>query len=153
MIASILSAPCAARRMLAPGALALMLAACVDGDTNPPSFTAPQGASARQALEGFAITLAVADVIGDNCRDYGIRKNYSSTRSLIRSYTDNLIRQGYSPQELERATQTLSPVAGAGKAVDYVKARGAREGDRASLCRVGQREIASGTSVGRLLRN
>lgn len=143
-------------RVFVVGGLALLVAGCVQTtNPTPPMLHAPRGASAKQALESFAITIAIADVISSNCRSYGIRKNYRDTDSITRTYIMTLVQQGYNPQELERAASHISRDVNAtvGKAIRYLTQRGARQNDAASLCRVGQREISAGTSVGRLLRN
>lgn len=115
-------------------------------------MTAPPGATAEQAIEGFVLTAGIADFIGENCWRYGIRKNFRSEDQLIEEYVWTLIQEGYRYPDLVRATENLSQEAIDQKAIQYVMSRGAREDDLGSLCRVGLNEIAAGTSIGRLLR-
>jgi uncharacterized protein (DUF849 family) len=143
----------AARILRGFGLLALgaMLAGCVE-ETPSVSVAPPKGVSAASAVESFIIAVATADVIGDRCGAAGIRKGFSSVDALVDSYTRNLVRAGYSEEELVRAVDGLSYDRVGEKAVARLKSQGVREGDTASLCRYGVNEIAAGSAVGRLLR-
>jgi uncharacterized protein (DUF849 family) len=132
-------------------ALGLFLTACVE-DTPSVSIAPAKGASAASAVESFVITVATADVIGDNCGDAGIRRGYSSVDALLDSYVRNLSRSGYSEAELVRAVDGLSYDRVGDTAVARLRARGVRQGDTASLCRYGRDEIARGSAIGKLLK-
>ncbi|NJM83057.1 MAG: DUF5333 domain-containing protein [Tabrizicola sp.] len=131
--------------------LGLLLGGCVD-EQGPVSVAPPKGASAELALEEFAIAVATAEVIGDNCAPFGIKRAYRSSDTLIVDYVGGLQKQGYSLPEIERAVDSLSTEASISKAKRRAAAQGVREGDVASLCRYGNSEIAAGSTIGRLLR-
>jgi hypothetical protein len=139
-------------RPMAAIVLGLAVSACVP-ETTTPRILPPPGASPRQAMEEFVIAVATADVVGDACGTYGIRKNYNDTDTLIRSYILELYEQGYSLQELERAVDTASVASAGQKSIRRLQAAGVRQGDLASLCRYGKAEMAKGSAIGRLLRS
>jgi Family of unknown function (DUF5333) len=139
-------------RYLILGACGLLLAGCVS-ETSVVEIRPAKGVSAERALEDFVILAGTADFIGENCRSYGIRKNYRSADQLIASYARGLERQGYSQQELAEAIDGFSYDAVVDKAVARLAAGGAREGDLGSICRLGLKEISAGTPLGRLLRS
>ena len=142
-----------ARRLWGAGILAaaMLLQACVEAQPTV-SVSPPKGASAESALEEFAIMVATADVLGDYCRSYGIRKAYSSRDRLVADYLDKLMRAGYSRTELMQAADRLSTQAAIRKAHARLKAAGVREKDPDSFCRYGLKEIAADRPVGKLLQ-
>ncbi len=131
-------------------AVGLFLAACVP-ETDTVALAPPKGVSADRALEEFAITVATADTVGDYCRSFGIRKNFSSTDRLISRYVSELQAQGYSLQQLQSALNRVSVTSAGSKAIQRLEARGVRQNNLASLCRYGRQEIAAGSAIGRLL--
>jgi Family of unknown function (DUF5333) len=132
-------------------ALGLLLTACVE-DTGSVSVAPAPGASAASAIENFVITVATADVIGDNCGAAGIAKGYSSMDALLDGYVRNLQRAGYDGNEVLRAVDGLNYDRVGNTAITRLKARGVRQGDTASLCRYGRDEIARGSAIGKLLK-
>ena len=138
-------------RVFVFAAIAVLLAGCV-AETGTPQIRPAKGASAEQAFESFAILFVAAELIGESCGAFGIRRNYVSKQQLITVYVAALERDGYSGPEMLRVIDRMSKEAVAIKAVARLKAGGVRDNDRASLCKYGLKEISSGTALGKLLR-
>jgi len=133
------------------GLVAVGLSACAAPSANL-NVSAPQGATAYQAVESFTRTLGTAEAIATVCARQGIKRSYSDSRTVSRDYVNTLIRQGYSAESLAAATEQLDRKKSLAQSVKYLESRGARKGDAKSLCAVGRNEIAQGTAVGKLLR-
>jgi hypothetical protein len=132
--------------------MALLLSGCV-AETSSPVVKPAAGVSAKAALEEFVLTLASAEFIDDRCRTTGLRKAYSSPDHMIMTYATGLVDQGYSLAELDRVLDTIVIDDLAAKGFGRLKAKGVKDGDDASVCRVGRAEIAADTAIGRLLRD
>lgn len=150
-LAGCLNAWTARSRVSVFAAIGLLMAGCV-AETGASQIRPAKGVSAGQAVESFVILGATAVFTAQNCGAFGIRKNFVSQDQLIREYFGALQREGYSLQDLEEAVNRLSEEAVTAKAIARLKAQGVRDGDLGSLCRYAQKEIAAGTSLGKLLR-
>lgn len=138
-------------RMLVVVAFGLMTSACVP-EAEAPKLQPPPGASAKLALEEFIIAAATAKVIGETCTGYGIQKGFNNSRSLSAQYVGAMRQQGYSQAEMKRAVDRISAWETTERAFERLTAAGVKDGDVASLCRYGKREIAKGSAIGKLLR-
>ena len=138
-------------RMLVVVAFGLMTSACVP-EAETPKLQPPPGASAQLALEEFIIAAATAKVIGETCTGYGIQKGFNNSRSLSAQYVGAMRQQGYSQAEMKRAVVRISAWETTERAFKRLTAAGVKDGDVASLCRYGKREIAKGSAIGKLLR-
>lgn len=141
------------RRFAKAGMLAvcLMVGACVP-ETPVPTVTYPASTSVDRSLEDFAIVAASAEIVAEFCGSSGIRRNFTNTDALARSYVMGALDQGHSLEELEAALARVSMTEAAKKAIRRLEAQGVRTGDIGSLCRYGKSEIAKGSAVGKLLR-
>lgn len=138
-------------RILAVAAFGLMTSACVP-EAEAPKLQPPPGSSAKVALEEFIIAAATAKVIGETCTGYGIQKGFNNSRSLSAQYVGAMRQQGYSEAEMKRAVDRISAWETTERAFERLTAAGVKDGDVASLCRYGKREIAKGSAIGKLLR-
>jgi hypothetical protein len=133
-------------------ALIFVVAGCAP-ESNAVVASPAAGTSAQTALEEFALLIATAEFIDEKCRASGVRKAYTSPDRMIRTYVAGLQRQGYSEKDLLDALDKISIDEAAARGFARLKKKGVREGDAASVCRVGRSEIAADSAVGRLLRN
>ncbi|WP_158968379.1 DUF5333 family protein [Chachezhania sediminis] len=133
------------------GALTLlaMAAACTP---RPPAIMPAEGATAKQAVDSFMRTVAIADGLAEACADYGVLPAYKDPVQLTQDYVVKLEGLGYDPAELAAAATMPSPGTQLKWEIGYVNARGASLGDRVSVCALAQSEIEKGTPVGSLLR-
>jgi Family of unknown function (DUF5333) len=133
-------------------AFGLMTSACVP-TTDVPKLQPPADVTAQTALEEFMFTVSAAKLVGDRCGGYGIRKAFNGTNPLVLQYIAEMREQGYSQAELEQAADRLTAIDTTNRAIERLTAAGVRDGDLPSLCSYGQREIAKGSAVGKLLRS
>ena len=129
-----------------------MISACVP-TTDVPKLQPPADVTAQTALEEFMFTVSAAKLVGDRCGGYGIRKAFNGTNPLVLQYIAEMRAQGYSQAELEQAADRLTALDTTNRAIERLTAAGVRDGDLPSLCSYGQREIAKGSAVGKLLRS
>ena len=131
--------------------LSLGLMACED--TANTSLKAAPGQSVDEVARSLTQTRAIAAFLGTACRSEGIALREPSIPRALTQDIKNLKAQGYSEPALKaafrRAGRDKSLTA---SAIRYLESRGARKGDRASVCAVGKREIADKTAIGRLLK-
>lgn len=98
-------------------------------------------------LQGF-----IADRIDDNCDSISARKLRAlSELNALRSYA---LEKGYTTAEVKAfVTSKAEKARGKAEAAEWLKAKGAVEGDPASFCRIGVEEIAKDSLIGQLLRS
>ena len=98
-------------------------------------------------LQGF-----IADKIDDNCDTISARKLKALGELL--ALRDYALDKGYSRDEVKAFVNSKSEKArGKAEAAAWLKAQGAVDGDPASFCKIGEREIAKGSLIGQLLRD
>ena len=98
-------------------------------------------------LQGF-----IADKIDDNCDTISARKLKALGELL--ALRDYALSKGYSRDEVKAFVSSKTEKArGKAEAADWLKAKGAVDGDQASFCTIGKAEIAKGSLVGQLLRD
>jgi len=97
-------------------------------------------------LQGF-----IADKIDDNCDAISARKLRAlSELNSLRNYA---LDKGYTSSEVKAfVTSKTEKARGKAQATDWLKAKGAVEGDQAGYCKIGQEEIAKDSLIGQLLR-
>ena len=98
-------------------------------------------------LQGF-----IADKIDDNCDSISARKLKALGELMaLREYA---LDKGYSREEVKAfVTSKTEKARGKAEAADWLKAEGAVEGDQASFCKIGEREIEKDSLIGQLLRS
>lgn len=98
-------------------------------------------------LQGF-----IADKIDDNCDSISARKLRALAElNALRSYA---LEKGYTTAEVKAfVTSKAEKARGKAQAAEWLKAKGAVEGDPASYCRIGVEEIAKDSLIGQLLRS
>ncbi len=98
-------------------------------------------------LQGF-----IADKIDDNCDAISARKLRAlSELNSLRNYA---LDKGYTSAEVKAfVTSKTEKARGKAQAADWLKAKGAVEGDQAGYCKIGQEEIAKDSLIGQLLRH
>lgn len=98
-------------------------------------------------LQGF-----IADKIDDNCDTISARKLRALAElNALRSYA---LEKGYTTAEVKAfVTSKAEKARGKAQAAEWLKAKGAVEGDPASYCRIGVEEIAKDSLIGQLLRS
>lgn len=98
-------------------------------------------------LQGF-----IADKIDDNCDSISARKLKALGELMaLREYA---LDKGYSAAEVKAfVTSKTEKARGKAQAAEWLKAEGAVDGDQASFCRIGAREIAKDSLIGQLLRS
>ena len=97
-------------------------------------------------LQGF-----IADRIDDNCDSISARKLRAlSELNALRSYA---LEKGYTTAEVkEFVTSKDEKARGKAEAAEWLRARGAVDGEQAGFCKIGQDEISKGSLIGQLLR-
>lgn len=97
-------------------------------------------------LQGF-----IADRIDDNCDSISARKLRGlSELNALRNYA---LEKGYSSQEVRAfVTSKTEKARGKAEAADWLRARGAVDGEQDQYCKIGRDEIAKGSLIGQLLR-
>lgn len=98
-------------------------------------------------LQGF-----IADKIDDNCDSISARKLRALAElNALRSYA---LEKGYTTAEVKAfVTSKTEKARGKAQAAEWLKAKGAVEGDPTSYCRIGVEEIAKDSLIGQLLRS
>jgi hypothetical protein len=138
-------------KVLAAGTVALSLTACAQ--TASPSFKAAPGQSVDDVARSLTRTRAIAVFLAAACRTEGIALHQPDINRALEGDLANLQAQGYALPALnaafKRASKDTSLVR---SAIAYLEERGARKKDTASVCAVGEREIAENTVVGQLLK-
>jgi hypothetical protein len=100
-----------------------------------------------QLLQGF-----IGDAIDDNCPTIEAR----TLRALaeLNRLRDYALEKGYTADEIRALVRSKEEKAKAkATAADWLKERGAEEGNPDSYCRIGEEEIAKNSLVGYLLRS
>ncbi|SDZ03902.1 hypothetical protein SAMN05444004_105136 [Jannaschia faecimaris] len=96
------------------------------------------------------LVAAIGDMIADNCPDIGERR----TRSLLmlNALVGRARALGYSVGEIRAyVDDDTEKDRVKGQARQWMSANGASAADRGSICRVARKEIADGTTIGRLM--
>lgn len=100
-------------------------------------------------FEAFAGNAATAEIMADICPQYRTR---SSIEAMTEQWVGAMLAAGHSELDVLQAVQNTDE----DRVIDAVIARIAREGvtpgDTAALCAYADREVASASPIGRLLR-
>lgn len=107
----------------------------------------PTGVQAQ--FEAFAGNAATAEIMADICPQYRTR---SSIEAMTEQWVDVMLAAGHSELDVLQAVQSTDE----DRVIDAVIARMEREGvtpgDTDALCAYADREVASASPIGRLLR-
>ncbi|WP_020038705.1 DUF5333 family protein [Salipiger mucosus] len=98
------------------------------------------------------VAISVAEGIADKCYGEGISLAPSQWNGAVARATGELVAQGADPAELDAIYAAHDFNETSAQAQAWLAARGAVPGVPESLCTIGEREIADGTEVGRLLQ-
>lgn len=126
------------------------LAGCATGPAPMGGTGAPGSASGR--WESRVATLTLAERIADVCYSEGIFLAPSPYGGAVHRATEELAAEGVDRATLEAAYANHDFDTTTAAVQSYLSARGASEAAPASLCAVGESEIAQGSELGRVLQ-
>ena len=136
--------------LLAP-AVALLLAGCAPGTGATGGAALPSGSSLEARWERRVVTLLVAERIADACYGEGIYLAPSPYGGAVHRATEEMVAAGEDRAALD-AVEAGHDFNTTTTAVEsYLASRGGSVEAPASLCAVGEAEIAEGSEVGRVL--
>ncbi|MEM8582076.1 MAG: DUF5333 domain-containing protein [Pseudomonadota bacterium] len=131
--------------------LALALAFILISPAALPVHAAESGLRQEADITNALLVISVADKIRRSCSSLGA--NLFRARSLVNSVRETARERGYSEAEIDHYINDKSNRAEMrGMRNEYFSSKGASNLDPDSLCVLGKAEIASGSQIGRLLR-
>jgi hypothetical protein len=140
--------------LLAP-AMALLLSACAPGTGVGSGATGgaalPSGSSLEARWERRVVTLLVAERIADACYGEGIYLAPSPYGGAVHRATEEMVAAGEDRAALDAVFATHDFNSTTTAVERYLASRGGSVEAPASLCAVGEAEIAEGSEVGRVL--
>jgi len=122
-------------KFLVPLIAVAALAAC---DASEVTLDPARGQTVQQAVNAQAFTRGTALTIALICDKQGVSMKDDDLFGAISRDTDALVARGYSREAVRKAQKNLPKKALARKTTDWLKARGATDADRNSVCKVGR---------------
>lgn len=130
---------------------ALLLSGCASGTATSGGSALPSGGALEDRWERRVVTLLVAERIADACYGQGIYLAPSPYGGAVHRATEEMVAAGEDRAALEAVFASHDFNTTTDAVTGYLASRGGAVEAPASLCTVGETEIAEGSEVGRVL--
>ena len=134
------------------GAFGLIAALTLTACAGTPSTGGFGGGSVASRWENRVVTISMAQRIADACHDQGIYLAASRYGGAVHRATEEMVAEGTDRAALEAAYQNQDFGALSTKIDSEIARRGGNEAQPASLCALGEKEIAAGSDLGQTLQ-